>query len=106
MNHETNLIYSCTNCQELFVNEQDIQCHTEIVYLTESNQASQFECKICEEKFDGRENLKYHFKTHHTQSLRNHCSQYDKKVNDKDNLTKHIEVHQATSVKFNCQPDD
>ena len=101
MNHEANIDFLCTECEEAFENEEDLQCHVGIVHLPESNLTnSTFQCKKCDCEFDTHNDLEQHIQNQHAETIAGKkCENCGKEFITKWRLKKHMSMHKAKFVR-------
>ena len=103
-NHGSNIQYQCNQCDDRYKDAEDLQCHIQIVHLTE---LKTYKCEKCDGEFESEESLNHHINTHHKSSpLTYQCQQCEYRVNDENLVTEHTLTRHRQSKGFHCQPCD
>ena len=97
--HTTCSSFPCKECDEAFLNEDDLQCHKDIVHVKTSEQSSEiFDCELCDAEFAGKEYLESHNIAYHVANNVFKCKQCDQMCSHKGELNAHIDQKHFKSL--------
>lgn len=88
---------SCSICQKTFKLKHHLRRHQVI-----HSNLKEFECKLCDKKFNQRSNLDTHIKNVHNKVKDYECPKCHKKFTQKGNLSKHMIIHEDNQP-FQCE---
>ena len=98
-NVNTDVIFECPDCDDMFTGEQSLKHHKETKHVKIS-----YKCQNCEKKFSSQERLRTHVDKHN-KDVHFSCTKCPKKFGDNDELKTHRKVHYQDK-SFTCPTCD
>lgn len=88
-NYEPITVLSCTQCDQSFEKEEELEAHINLVHQ------KAFTCKLCNSGFSNMGNLKRHHMLQHShlQVTKYVCLECKKSFNYSSSLAKHMRIH-------------